>query len=132
MLIIKTITAKDYNDDDDEDEYTTGLIHYFSTRLYIEQSAFNWIPETYKESRNLLRVVPAGGSALWNLGEIGWLFITQEQYERDTGIYEEGDYKFWTKTRNYIPYYRSFKDGSPFIQPYKATESFEYGRSLAK
>lgn len=132
LLIIKTITAKDYNDDDDEDEYTTGLIHYFSTRLYIEQSAFNWIPETYKESRNLLRVVPAGGSALWNLGEIGWLFITQEQYERDTGIYEEGDYKFWTKTRNYIPYYRSFKDGSPFIQPYKATESFEYGRALAK
>lgn len=132
LLKLLSVKSKGEDDDDDEDNKAMGYLHYFSHRLLIEQTAFNWIPQMYEETMSLGKAVPSGGSALWQLGNLSWLFLTQEQYEKAGATYEEDDYKWWVKARGYIPYYRTFKPDGLIDNPYKAVESFDYGRSLNK
>ena len=133
LVLLKLLSAKGEDDEDDEENNKAmGYLHYFSHRLLIEQTAFNWIPQMYEETMSLGKAVPSGGSALWQLGNLSWLFLTQEQYEKAGATYEEDDYKWWVKARGYIPYYRTFKPDGVVDNPYKAVESFDYGRSLNK
>lgn len=156
LTLVIMLTARDADDGEDEDETTgeqlEGLAFYFSSRLLREQAAFNTPGAGINEYNNLLDPVPVGVSAIINVWETADLLIGQHSVEpqnrrvpkdeqpedytkyyyndKKEDIYDYGDSKGEEKALKMIPYYKSFKPGSAFDDPYGAYESFEYGQKV--
>ena len=107
-------------DDDDEEDMGWGLLYYFVSRLYTEQSAFNTIWGLRKELPVLTNITPASVSVLLDFGEFIKLYITQEEYV------STGNKKYIKKGTRFIPYYKSVY---PLQHGYKAASSYDYGRT---
>ena len=107
-------------DDDDEEDMGWGLLYYFVSRLYTEQSAFNTIWGLRKELPVLTNITPASVSVLLDFGEFVKLYITQEEYV------STGNKKYIKKGTRFIPYYKSLY---PLQHGYKAASSYDYGRT---
>lgn len=127
--ILKMLTAKGEDDDDAEDDVMTGLLYYGASRLYREQNAYNTIRGMWEEQKSVFDLTPSGISVLGQLGQIGWMLATQEEYKTDSYNHEEGDLKAIKKIKGYIPYYRSI---NVFEHPYEAAKAYEYGRATYK
>lgn len=131
---------KDDEDDEEELSLENGLIYYFSSRLFWEQSAFN-VPNTtgiLREWNSLADLLPAGVSAvtaLYNLAElgIGEQFADENnskyfyQSNSKDGLYEKYDSKAEVKFMKMVPYLRSYYVLS---HPYGAINSYEYGQRV--
>lgn len=144
FALLKAITkAKagggDDDDDDklaDEDTYA-GLIYYFSSRLFREQSAFNIPTGMAMEKNSLLDLNPAGFSVCYTLMDMAKLGIGQNFADENNseyfyqsskeGLYEAEDSKFWRRFDRMFPYLRSWY---VVEHPYTAMESYDYGQRL--
>lgn len=147
LLLLKSLTAEDDDEDDeevfkggsfggggasssfknievdDEGNKALGTIHYLTTGALNEQSAFNTPGGMFVEFNQLTNIgKPSAVNTLELFWDLGTLAVTQERYKQGE---KEGELKFWHKLSSYIPWYRSYK---VFNDPYKATESYEYGR----
>lgn len=129
LWILKALTAKSEDDDDDDDDTTSGLIYYFASRLYMEQNAYNTPWGIWQEQKSVLDWMPSGVSVAGQILDISRLMITQEEYKDSSATHEKGDKKWEYKVGSYIPYYRSIR---VIKHPYKAAESYEYGRATYK
>lgn len=126
LAILRALTAKTSDDDDDDDNIAMGITYYFASRLLNEQTAYNTPSGIWDESKGVLSWMPSGASALSQLYQMAELFITQEEYESSSTLYEKGDPKWERKVSSYLPYYRSMRI---IEHPYEATEAYEYGRT---
>ena len=136
LTLLKCISGID-DDDDDESNIALGWCYYFSNRLYREQSAFNNPVGWYYEANTVLDMMPAGFSALMDIGKTAYQFGGQPFVDEANseffyqsskeGFYEEGDSKAWNHMKRMTPYLRSFYT---FEHPYEASKSFEYGRNV--
>ena len=154
LALIKSLTAKPPEDDDDEywkslygknwkqykeaakadEDVTMGIIYYFANRLWREQSALNSPRGWYYESNTLLDLVPAGFSAAWDLKNlvvemVGSQFAEEDNSKyfyqsRKEGRYEKGEPKWRAHAKRMTPYVKSVY---VFTHPYEAAASFEYG-----
>ena len=145
LLLLKSLTSEDDEDDDeiyggkfggggdsskfkdlnldDEGNKALGTIHYLTTGALNEQSAFNTPGGMFVEFNQLTNIgKPSAINTLELFWDLGTLAVTQEKYKQGE---KEGELKFWHKLSSYIPWFRSYK---VFSDPYKATESYEYGR----
>ena len=107
----------------------TGIAYYASSRLYMEQSAYNTPWGMENEQKAVLEIRPTAISIILQLKEICSLMISGEEYKKDYNGNEAGTKKWIPKVSSYIPYYRSLK---VWNDPYKASESYEYGRATYK
>ena len=145
LYILRSLTnPKRWKEDDDEEDVepsvANGLIYYFSSRLFWEQSAFN-IPNTsgiLREWNSLADLLPAGVSAVTALYDLADLYIGEQFADEDDskyfyqsnsrdGLYEKGDSKAERKFTRMFPYLRSTYVLS---NPYGAIESYEYGQRV--
>lgn len=138
LWLLKTLNAPD-GDDDDNDEYniTNGLMYYFANRLYREQAAFNTPTGIFNESTQLMDLVPAGASALWDVGQMAYQLggapfadETNSKFfyqSNEEGRYEVGDSKGVVHFWRMFPYLRSVYT---FEHPYESAKSYEYGKSI--
>jgi hypothetical protein len=142
LYALKIATARGDGDDDDDDdkEYDadTGRVYYLAMRTLLEQEAFIWIPEIYKQTGQLMDFVPVGFAALmdlWNLGDEGIEALNGYEkgskyfYHRDdkNGRYDKYDSKFEHHLERLIPYWKSVW---AIEHPYEAAENYEFGRKL--
>jgi hypothetical protein len=140
LYILKLVTAKGGDDDDDDEEYdvNTGRAHYLPMRTLLEQEAFLWIPEAYKQAGQLLDLLPVGFAALmdlWNLGDEGIHALggyekgSKYFYHRDdkNDRYEQYDSKFMHHLIRLVPYLKSWW---ALFHPYEAADNYEFGRKL--
>ncbi len=134
LWLLKSLSAKG---EDDDDDVTTGLIYYFSNRLYREQAAFNTLNGVFHEVTTVTDLMPVGGSALRDIMQLGYQFIgipfadegdSDFFYQSDReGLYEEGDAKAYVHFWRMFPYLRSIYT---FEHPYESAKSFEYGKNI--
>lgn len=130
LWALKALTAKSEDDDDDDEEDTmTGLIYYFTSRLFMEQNAYTTPLGIWQEQKSVLDWMPSGLSVVGQILDICRLIITQEEYEKDSATHEAGDKKWEYKVGTYIPYYRSIR---VLDHPYESAKSYEYGRATYK
>lgn len=141
LYVLRLATARGGGDDDDDDkEYdpNTGRIHYLAMRTLLEQEAFLWIPEIYKQTGQLMDFVPVGFAALmdlWKLGDEGIEALggyekgSEYFYHRDdkNGRYEKYDSKFEDHLERLVPYWKSWW---AIEHPYEAADNYEFGRRL--
>lgn len=132
LFILKLMTAKSEGDDDDEDDITAGICYYFASRLLREQAAFNTPMGLYAELPVITNIEPAGVSAIADLLGIAELLGMQTigmedaYYKKSGANYKEGESKAEHKIERLIPFWRSYL----LLQnPYKAAESYEFGRA---
>jgi hypothetical protein len=142
LLALRLATARGSGDDDDDKEMdqTTGAIYYLSMRTLLEQEALLYIPETFIQSGQLMDFMPVGGSALYDLGKLGYegagAMIGEETdkdffYQQDdrNGKYEKYDSKFMKHLERIVPYWKSWW---AIEHPYEAADNYEFGRKLRK
>lgn len=116
-------------DDEDQEEYQRRLSHtkalgyYITMRLASEQAAFNWIDMTY-EFKQLLDVMPAAGSATWDIGETAYRL----GYGGLTGD-DKMLQKAYNKMYGMCPYLKTKK---VWDDPYKATDSYFFTRTAKR
>lgn len=133
--------APDDDDNVDSSELNIGMgrLHYFSSRLFWEQAAFNWPPAMMTEaSTTVLNMIPAGASAFADVAVLAYQaggvpFADSDNseffYQREVpGKYEEGDSKAEKHFWRMFPYIRSYYP--LFVNPYDATKSYEYGKRV--
>ena len=110
-----------------------GLGYYITRRLCAEQAAFNSPIDAKFEAGQLLNIIPAGLSGLYDIGELTVLGVsaffepnyTKEQ-RKQLGIRgKTKKEKFANKAQTITPYYKSEKVTS---DPYKATDSYMFQR----
>lgn len=141
LSIIKALTAKSGGDDED-DEYEDpilGIAYYFSSRLLREQEALTTIRGMSEEVPNLTNITPVGVSALFDISNLAYMAIGSTWASEDDadffyqssmeGMYEKYDPKWENKFWRMFPYLRSYY---VFENPYKAAESYDYGRKVRK
>lgn len=139
LSIIKALTAKGEGDDDEEDDALTGIAYYFSSRLLREQEALTTIRGMSEEVPNLTNITPVGVSALFDISNLAYMAIGSTWASEDDadffyqssmeGMYEKYDPKWENKFWRMFPYLRSYY---VFENPYKAAESYDYGRKVRK
>lgn len=139
LWLLKALSAPGGDDDDDDadNDIAMGLLYYFANRLHREQSAFNTPTGIFNESAQLMDLVPAGASALWDVSQMavqigGIPFASEDNpdffYQSDKeGRYEKGDSKGTAHFWRMFPYLRSVYT---FEHPYEAAKSFDYGRAV--
>lgn len=138
LFIIKFLTAKGEDDDDEEYNITQGLIYYLSMRTLIEQEAFLYVDEIYHQTGSLMDFMPVGGAALYDLGLLAYQGIGAVVGDEDNSDffhqrdatderYEEGESKFSTHAIRIIPYAKSVW---AIQHPYEAAENYQFGRMM--
>lgn len=138
LAVLRMLTAKGEDDDDEEEGSLTGIAYYFAYRLFREQAAYALPPYMRDEAQNLTSAFPAGFSVVVSLSQLAEMFggamlssdtENAKYYYQSTknGLYEEGDAKWEKKFKRMVPYIRS---SYIFEHPYDAAASFEYGRRL--
>lgn len=138
LFLLRSLTAPNDDDDDyDERSITAGLLYYFSSRLLMEQAAFNIPSKMYVESLTVTDLMPVGGAALKDILSLSnellvgpFKDISDSDYyyqQSKEGKYEEGELKGLVHLRRMIPYYRSLYT---FTHPYDSYKSFEYGKTI--
>lgn len=126
LSLLKILTAKPDDEDDEEDNLVTGIAYYTASRLYSEQAAFNTPWGFVKEIPVVTNISPVGFSLATDIVNIATLVATQEEYQSNGATYEKGDLKWQHKVERLLPYYRSFL----LLQnPYQASQSYQYGRA---
>lgn len=136
LWILKSLTAKG-DDDDEEEDVNIGRVYYFASRLFNEQAAFNFIPNMMVEKNTLLDLTPAGFAAVTDIYTLGkeTVMIPFADEENDEyfyqsekeGKYEVGDPKAYVHFVRMFPYLRNVYT---LEHPYEAYESYEYGRNI--
>lgn len=147
LKLLMSLTAKPEDWDYDEEtnwRIFVGITHYFTSRLFYEQTTFSTFQGITTEGRLLLNPVPVGASAFISLLELvehaaavgsnelcKALFgnaIFEEGTEEYKKFYEvkSGKPRLNKKLKNMTPYYKSGK----FIEedPYKLLDNHEYGK----
>lgn len=121
-ILFKALDGKLDDDDDEEGSMLWGICYYLSSRLNTEQSALSTIWGAKREIQTLSSITPVGVSFLYDVIEITKHLITQEEYQ---GGPNDEKKKWKVKSSKLIPYYKSWL----LMQyPYKAAESYQYGR----
>ena len=64
LALLKCLTAKSEDGDDEDDDVTKGLIYYFASRLYMEQNAYNTPWGIWQEQKSVLDWMPSGLSVI--------------------------------------------------------------------
>lgn len=126
LTLLKFLTVKPDDDEDEEGDQTMGMLYYAASRLYSEQAAFNTPWGFVKEAPVVTNISPVGFSLAQDLINIVDLFITQEEYKSSGSTYEKGDLKWQHKVERLLPYYRSYL---MMQNPYQAAQSYQYGRA---
>lgn len=140
LEVLRIATAKSKGDDDDEEEYDvlTGLVHYMAMRTLFEQEAFLYVPETFIQSGQLMDFVPVGFAASYDLLKLGYEGIGAivadkensnfyKQRDDKSGRYEDGDTVFEHHLERLVPYWKSWW---AIHHPYEAAKNYEFGRKL--
>lgn len=143
VWLVKALTALDTGgDDDDDDEETdpnviTGIIYYFASRLFREQTALATPRGVYDEFPNVTSMTPAGLSALGDIANTAYLIAGSIGADEENseffyqaskkGRYEKGDPKWQYRFFRMFPFYRSIYT---FTNPYEAAAGYEFGRKV--
>lgn len=138
LVLLKMLTAKGGEDDDNKEEVDTitGIIYYFASRLAREQEAYTTIRGMSEEIPNIANLSVVGISVLYDISDLVYLFggslVTDEDnsefyYQSSGEGYEKGDPKWESKFWRMFPYLRS---NYVLEHPYKAAESYDYGRKV--
>lgn len=130
-FLLKLLTAKPDDDDEEDTNIAMGISYYFASRLFTEQSAFNTPWGMVKESKPLLNVLPAGASVTLNIMDIAYYMALDvigdegAYYKSSGSTYTKGETKWKHKVERLLPFYRSYL----LLQtPYQAAQSYQYGR----
>lgn len=125
LALLKVLTGKGEDKDDEDENHALGVLHYFITGTLNEQAAFNTPGGLFVEANQLTTIgSPAAVNVLKLFYDMGKLAISGEEYKQGD---LEGRSKFWRKFWGYTPWVRSYR---VFEDPYKSTESYEYGRNI--
>ena len=141
LLGLKGITKlpDDESPNYEDDDAWKGLIYYFAYRLAIEQETFIEAFTTYRESNNIMSLMPAGVAAAFDLAQFGYecvgALVGDEEdsdffYQNDdsAGKYEAGDSKAWQHFKRITPYVKSVWN---WYHPYEAAKNYEFGRKMS-
>lgn len=140
LFALRLATAKggEGDDDDEEMDQAMGLTYYLAMRTLLEQEALLYVPETFVQTGQILDFMPVGGSALFDIGKLGYegigALVSDETdsdfyYQRDAknGRYEKYDTKFGQHLERIVPYWKSWW---ALEHPYEAADNYEFGRKL--
>lgn len=146
LYLLRAFTALDEDDEDKKKKKNknapspdvfTGLLYYFSNRVYREQAAFNLPVNMFTEAQTLGDLTPPAAAALFDWFKLGYELIGGSMADKDNssfyfqsskeGRHEEGDLKGEVHFWRMFPYIRNIYT---FEHPYEAAKSYEYGKNI--